>query len=60
MFVKKFQNTLIILEQNVKIIFPMDTLCLLLRAINCLIAVVSDSGLLIALAILNDSAHIAE
>ena len=38
----------------------MDTLCLLIWAINSLITVENDSGLLLALAILNDSAPVAE
>ena len=42
------------------LIFPMDTPCLLIRAISGLIAVGNDSGLLLAPAILNDSAPVAE
>ena len=38
----------------------MDTHCLLIRAINGLIAVKNDSGLLLALAVLNDLAKMAE
>ena len=40
--------------------FPMDTPCLLIRTISGLIAVENDSGLLLALPILNDSAPMAE
>ena len=38
----------------------MDTLCLLIRAISGLIAVENNSGLLLALAVLNDSAPMTE
>ena len=38
----------------------MDTPCLLIRAVTGLIAVENDSGLLLALAALNDSAPMAE
>ena len=38
----------------------MDTACLLIHVISGAIAVENDSGLLLALAILNDSARIAE
>ena len=38
----------------------MDPPCLLIRAINGLIAVENDSVLLLAIAILNDSARMAE
>ena len=38
----------------------MDTPCLLMQEIGGLIAVENDSGLLLALAILNDSAPLAE
>ena len=38
----------------------MDTPCLLMRAISGFIAVKNDSGLLLALAILDDSAPMAE
>ena len=38
----------------------MDTPCLLIRATSGLITVDNDSGLLLALAILNDSAPMAE
>ena len=41
-------------------IFPMDTRCLLTEAVSGLIAVENDSGLFLALAILNDSAPKAE
>ena len=41
-------------------IFPMDTPCLLIRAISGLITMESDSGLLLGLAILNYSAPMAE
>ena len=52
MFIKKNQIKLFI--------FPMDTPYLIIRAISGLIAVGNDSELLLALAILNDSAPIAE
>ena len=41
-------------------IFPMDTPCLLIRAMSGLIAVENDSGLLLALVILSDSTPIVE
>ena len=49
MFVKKTQ-----------FFFPVDTPCLLIRTISGLIAVENDSGLLLALATLNDSARMAK
>ena len=52
MFVKNFRIKLFI--------FPMDTPCLLIREISGLIVVENDSGLLLTLAILNDSAPLAE
>ena len=42
------------------LIFSMDTSCLLMRAISGFIAVKNDSGLLLALEVLDDSALIAE
>ena len=41
-------------------IYPMDTPCLLIRAMSGLIPVENDSGLSLALAILSDSTPIAE
>ena len=51
MFVKNF---------SCLFIFPMDTPYLLIRAISGLIVVESDSGLLLDITILNDSAPMAE
>ena len=48
------------LFKKFKIKLPVDTPCLLIRPISVLFALENDSGLLLVLAILNDSGTMAE